>query len=94
MGGVDVGTSADDEVIYVGELSVTACETINKALTGSTAVAVYTTAGPSNRHYERLNRDGTFSTSNVLTSELDLPVLPGCSGSVGNYVYYDIIKQN
>ena len=93
---IDIGSSADDEVLYTQFLSQDACEAINKELTGSTTIPGYTTSGPSNRDNEVLFRDGAFFNSTIITSSVDLGVMPGCnesgSGS-GRYMYWDVIRE-
>ncbi len=93
VGGNEVGTVADDEILIIGELTIEACAQINKHLTGSTVIPLYSRSGPSNRLFEKANRDGTYTNSSNLENR-DVTLLPGCNRLGVTHIYIDIIKQN
>lgn len=95
VNGDDLGTSADDEVVYVFSLSEEACQQINKRLTGSTNIPAYNASCPCDRHFDLLATDSAFYPVNTAGESVNLGIFPGCnrSGS-GRYVYWDLIREN
>lgn len=96
-GGVDIGTSADDEYLLVAYLSDDACAEINDALLGNDAVpsAVIGALGSANYttplQYSNFTGFGVFS----FAGDIDVLNVPGCSNYQGIYnIYVDVISEN
>ena len=90
---VDVGTASGDEFLRVMFMTQAACELINKSLTGSATVPVYTNSG-TGRYYKTIKRDGTTGFATNGNDTIDVGVLPGCSVTGSTYGYYELIKEN
>ncbi len=92
----ELGSSTDDEILFVSNLTKTACEQINKSFTGSTTIPTYSWAGANNRYREIFRRDGTIVTNNAIAADIDVGVIPGCNVNGGGflYAYFDIVKQS
>jgi len=94
VGGAELGTTADDEIIFLPSLTQTACAQINKGLTGSTTIPASSVATPINRTFETLMLAGGFASIATWVN-YQVGIIPGCNlDSTWGYIYMDIIKQN
>ncbi|MDD9900928.1 MAG: hypothetical protein OXT65_08115 [Alphaproteobacteria bacterium] len=96
VGGVDVGTSAGDEVLTARYISQEICAAINKIKMGSETIPTFAGSGGSNGRQEYALRDGTF-TSSTTFSIYDVGALPGCNVVDSNpayFIYFELLRKN
>lgn len=94
VNGIDVGSSAQDEMITVISIEDDICKEINKVLHGVDALGYYTFTGTSNRTAFAMDSDGNFTTVGSNWSEYDLDYLPGCNKYNLVSVYFDVLRTN
>ncbi|MDD9900044.1 MAG: hypothetical protein OXT65_03610 [Alphaproteobacteria bacterium] len=94
--GVDVGSSAADEVLVAYDLTQESYAKINKQLTGSATITEWADLGLGNNRGERLRQDGTFAVNNTIQRH-NVDFLPGCHEAPGGStwrIYFHVLRAN
>ena len=91
-----VGTTAGDEIIWLGDLTTEVCQTINQRFHGTTAISPFGISGALDRHSNTANLNGTYGAIGVGEAAVwDVGLRPPvCAGSAGDYWYVHIVREN
>ena len=92
---IDLVSSGGDQAITLAGLTVEACREINRQLTGSSDIPVFTTSTPNSRRWERIRRNNdTLNTTNTIAENVNLERIPAChsNSAVTQYWYWDVLR--
>ncbi len=94
--GSHIGTTANDEVLWLPGISHEACQEINRSVHGTTSIPNYASGGPCNRFYNQATRWGTYNSGSGECSRYDVGYKPPvCVGpGPGSYWFVHIVRAN